>query len=156
MRFTATLTNPKPPGAIETRGEFGPWAAGEPGDTPLRGAYTFAHADLGVFKGIDGDLTLGGRYSGVLERIGVRGKTVTPNFTVTVAGNPVALSTAFNAIVDGTNGNTWLDPVNATLPRFDDRGARRRRPRRGRARTRSDARRADRSARRSKICCGWR
>lgn len=124
MRYTATLTNPKPPGAIETRGEFGPWAAGEPGDTPLRGAYTFSHADLGVFKGISGDLSSEGVYSGVLERIGVKGKTTTPNFTVTLAGNPVALSTAFTAVVDGTNGNTWLDPVNATLlqSRIEARG----------------------------------
>ncbi len=115
MKYRATLTNPKPPGAIETTGEFGPWATTEPGDTPLRGAYTFSHADLGVFKGIDGDLSSEGTYSGVLERIGVRGMTRTPNFVVTLAGNPVALSTAFAAVVDGTNGNTWLDPVNATF-----------------------------------------
>jgi hypothetical protein len=115
MQYTATLTNYKPPGQIETNGEFGPWAAGEPGDTPVRGAYTFSNADLGVFDGIDGDLSSEGAYSGILERIGVRGKTSTPNFMVTVAGNPVALSTTFAAIVDGTNGNTWLDPVNATF-----------------------------------------
>jgi hypothetical protein len=115
MQYTATLTNPKPPGAIETKGEFGPWAPTEPGDTPIRGAYTFSHADLGVFKGIDGDLSSEGTYSGVLERIGVRGTTKTPNFVVTLAGNPVALSTSFAAVVDGTNGNTWLDPVNATF-----------------------------------------
>ena len=115
MQYSATLTNPKPPGAIETNGEFGPWARAEPGDTPIRGAYTFSHADLGVFKGIDGDLSSEGTYSGVLERIGVRGATKTPNFVVTIAGNPVALSTSFAAVVDGTNGNTWLDPVNASF-----------------------------------------
>lgn len=115
MQYTATLTNPKPPGSIETKGEFGPWARGEPGETPVRGAYTFKDANLGVFKGIDGDLQSEGSYSGILERIGVRGKTVTPNFMITAAGNPVPLTTAFAATVDGTNGNTWLDPVNATL-----------------------------------------
>jgi len=115
MQFTATLTNPKPPGAIETRGEFGPWAAGEPGDTPVRGGYTFAHADLGVFKGIAGKLQSQGAYTGTLDRISVKGTTTTPDFMLTSAGNAVALSTAFNAIVDGTNGNTWLDPVNATF-----------------------------------------
>jgi hypothetical protein len=115
MKYSATLTNPKPPGAIETTGEFGPWAPTEPGDTPVRGAYTFSHADLGVFKGIDGDLSSKGTYSGVLERIGVRGTTTTPDFMVTLAGNPVALSTSFAAVVDGTNGNTWLDPVSASF-----------------------------------------
>jgi hypothetical protein len=115
MRYTATLTNPKPPGSIETSGELGPWTAGEPGLTRLRGSYTFSHADLGVFKGIDGDLSSEGVYTGVLERIGVRGKAITPDFMVTLAGNPVALSTTFAAVVDGTNGNTWLDPVKATF-----------------------------------------
>jgi hypothetical protein len=34
---------------------------------------------------------------------------------VDVAGQPVHLQTTFAAIVDGTNGNTWLEPVQATL-----------------------------------------
>ncbi len=114
-RFRATLTNPKPPGEIETEGTFGPWSAGEPALTPLEGKYTFRKADLGVFKGIGGLLDSDGAFGGVLERIEVNGRTTTPDFVVTVGGHPVPLTTQFHSVVDGTNGNTWLDPVNAKL-----------------------------------------
>jgi hypothetical protein len=115
MRFEATLTNPKPPGSIETSGSFGPWAKAEPGDTPLHGSYTFDKADLGVFKGIGGTLASRGKFGGALGRIAVVGATTTPDFQITLAGNPVPLDTTFQAIVDGTNGNTWLKPVTAKV-----------------------------------------
>jgi hypothetical protein len=111
--FRATLRNPTPPGDIQTQGTFGPWAPDEPATTPLKGQYTFRDADLGVFKGIDGTLTSEGAFTGVLERIEVDGRTSTPDFAVTEGGNPVQLDTEFHAIVDGTNGNTWLKPVHA-------------------------------------------
>ncbi len=113
--FEATLRNPTPPGDIITRGTFGPWAAGEPSRTPLRGEYNFAQADLGVFKGISGMLASEGKFAGVLERIDVDGRATIPDFTVKTGGHPVKLETTFHAIVDGTNGNTWLDPVHATF-----------------------------------------
>ena len=115
MRFTARLTNPTPPGEIDTTGNFGPWVSGEPHDTPVSGNYVFEKADLGVFKGIGGTLSSTGAFDGTLGRIVVKGKTTTPDFTVTIAGNPVQLDTTFQAIVDGTNGNTWLKPVEATV-----------------------------------------
>jgi hypothetical protein len=45
----------------------------------------------------------------------VDGKTDTPDFQLTHFGAPMALHTEFHAHVDGTNGDTWLDPVQATL-----------------------------------------
>jgi hypothetical protein len=113
--FEATLRNPTPPGDIITTGTFGPWAAGEPSRTPLRGEYNFAQANLGVFKGISGTLESEGKFAGVLERIDVDGRATIPDFTVTTGGHPMKLATTFHAIVDGTNGNTWLDPVHATF-----------------------------------------
>jgi hypothetical protein len=113
--FEATLRNPTPPGDIITTGTFGPWAAGEPSRTPLRGEYNFAQADLGVFKGISGTLASEGKFAGVLERIDVDGRATIPDFTVKTGGHPVKLETTFHATVDGTNGNTWLDPVHATF-----------------------------------------
>ena len=115
MRFTATLTNPKPPGAIEASGEFGPFDREEPSGTPLGGRYVFERADLGVFKGIAGILSSKGTFKGVLERIEVAGQTSTPDFQVTVAGHRVPLETTFSAVVDGTNGNTFLVPVNGSF-----------------------------------------
>jgi hypothetical protein len=113
MEFTATLTNPKPAGQIESRGFFGPWNADHPGATALGGSYSFSHADLGVFKGIGGILSSTGTYQGTLDRIVVDGETDTPDFQVKISGHPVALHTDFHAIVDGTDGNTYLQPVRA-------------------------------------------
>jgi hypothetical protein len=56
-----------------------------------------------------------GEFKGILERIDVDGTTTTPDFGLGVDGNPVPLDTKFHAIVDGTTGNTMLDPVHAKL-----------------------------------------
>ena len=114
-KFTAQLTNAVPPGEIETKGNFGPWNADDPGQTPLAAEYTFDKADLGVFKGISGTLSSTGKFSGVLEKLEVEGKTSTPDFTVTIGGHPLDLETVFSATVDGTNGDTLLHPVTAHL-----------------------------------------
>ena len=113
MSFQATLTNPTPPGLIDSTGKFGPWRADDPGRTPVSGTYTFGHADLNVFRGIGGTLSSEGKYEGVLDRIEVQGETDTPDFTVTISGNPVHLKTEFIAIVDGRDGDTLLQPVTA-------------------------------------------
>jgi hypothetical protein len=115
MPFEATLTNAVPPGEIETSGRFGPWRAEEPGETPIDGRFDFDRADLGFFKGIAGILSARGTFAGTLERLDIHGQTETPEFRVTSAGNPVPLRTTYHAIVDGTNGNTILDPVNGSF-----------------------------------------
>jgi hypothetical protein len=113
--FRARLTNPVPPGELDVDGTFGPWSAKEPSDTPLGATYEFRDADLGVFKGIRGVLRSTGSFKGVLKRIEVAGTTDVPKFALDDVGQAVPLKTQFTAIVDGTNGNTWLKPVNAQL-----------------------------------------
>jgi hypothetical protein len=113
MKFNAILANPKPPGDIQSTGEFGPWQSDDPSLTPVSGSYTFQNADLSIFKGIGGKLSSEGTYKGVLERIVVDGWTDTPDFSLKVSGQPVHLKTQFHAIVDGTDGDTYLEPVNA-------------------------------------------
>ena len=115
MKYDASLTNPKPPGQIHAFGEFGPWAADNPSDSPIKGDYTFDHADLGVFKGIAGILNSTGKFEGVLSSIKAKGQARVPDFRLTMANNPVPLKTDFEVLVDGTNGNTILQPVHATL-----------------------------------------
>ena len=115
MKYDATLTNAKPPGEIQSKGSFGPWAATEPGDTPLAGEYDFKNADLGVFTGIAGVLHSTGEFAGTLDSIEVKGEASVPDFRLKRAGNAVPLSTQFNVLVDGTNGNTVLKPVTGTL-----------------------------------------
>lgn len=115
MAFSASLQNAVPPGAIETSGTFGPWGRETPGQTPLEGKFTFERADLGVFKGISGILSAVGTFGGTLERIEVHGVTDTPDFTVTAGGHPMPLHATYHAIVDGTNGNTLLEKVDASF-----------------------------------------
>ncbi len=115
MKYDASLTNAKPPGRIRTTGTFGPWRAGEPGDTPVTGDYVFEKADLGVFAGIAGTLESSGRYEGKLSAITARGEASVPDFRLRRTGTAVPLFARFAVLVDGTNGNTVLQPVAAML-----------------------------------------
>ena len=115
MGFQAELTNPRPVGIIYTKGSFGPWVVDDPRATPITGEYRFEHADLSSFKGIAGILSSTGSYHGVLRDLTVDGETDTPDFRLTHFGNALPLRTRFHATVDATNGNTRLDPVDATL-----------------------------------------
>ncbi|HEY6765825.1 MAG TPA: AsmA-like C-terminal region-containing protein [Candidatus Sulfotelmatobacter sp.] len=115
LRFDATLVNPKPVGDIKSIGFFGPLNEDSPRDSAVKGDYSFTNADLGTLKGIGGILSSTGQYGGTLGRIEVQGKTETPDFRLDITGHPVPLRTDFHAIVDGTDGDTYLDPVQAQL-----------------------------------------
>ena len=115
LHFDADLTNPKPVGNVLSSGSFGPWQADSPRDTPVSGTYSFSHADLGTIEGIGGILSSTGEYGGTLDNIVVDGKTDTPDFRVATAGRMVPLQTEFHAIVDGTTGDTYLQPVKAKI-----------------------------------------
>jgi len=115
VNFDADVTVPKPHGAAHATGTIGPWNQTDPGESALEGKYTFDNADLGSFKGIAGTLSSTGNYQGTLRELLVDGDTDTPNFALTHFGHTMALHTHFHAKVDATNGDTWLEPVNATL-----------------------------------------
>ena len=115
LRFVATLRNPKPVGDIQSAGLFGPLNENSPRDSAVEGDYAFTNADLGTLKGIAGILSSTGHYAGTLGRIEVAGETDTPDFRIAVSGHPVPLHTDFHAIVDGTDGDTYLNPVKATI-----------------------------------------
>src|SRR5215470_264525 len=111
--YQARLTNAVPSGEIISSGRFGPWQPDEPSLTPLSGNYSFIHADLDPFPGIAGKLDSTGSFEGILERIVADGETTTPDFALDVTAHPLALNTQFHAIIDGTSGDTALDPVRA-------------------------------------------
>jgi len=113
LRFDATLVNPKPVGNIKSAGSFGPFREDSPRETAVAGAYSFTQADLGTLPGIGGMLSSTGKYTGSLGKIEVSGVTDTPDFQLDTSGHPVALHTDFQAIVDGTDGDTYLQPVRA-------------------------------------------
>ena len=115
MGFEAELTNPRPVGTIHTTGSLGPWVVEDPGESPLTGDYRFEKADLSGFKGIAGTLSSIGHYEGTLRNLVVDGETDTPDFRLTHFGTALPLHTKFHVKVDGTNGDTWLEPVEAML-----------------------------------------
>lgn len=115
MGFDAELTNPRPVGTIHSTGSFGPWLVEDPGESPITGDYRFDHADLAGFNGIAGILSSTGHYQGTLRNMTVDGEADVPDFRLSHFGAAQALDTRFHAKVDGTNGDTWLEPVDATL-----------------------------------------
>jgi hypothetical protein len=115
MKYDVSLLNAKPPGTIYSTGTFGPWRSGEPGETPVAGDYMFEKANLGVFAGIAGIMDSTGKFEGRLSALTVHGRASVPDFRLRISGNRVPLTARFTALVDGTNGNTILQPVTATL-----------------------------------------
>jgi AsmA-like C-terminal region len=113
--YNATLVNSIPKGDIHAKGTFGPWNNDSPGDSAVTGRYTFDHADLNTIKGIGGILSSVGDFTGQLNDITVDGTTETPDFSLDTANHAMPLHTKFHAIVDGTSGDTYLQPVQARL-----------------------------------------
>jgi hypothetical protein len=113
--YDATLVNAIPKGNIHATGTFGPWDNDSPGDSTVTGHYTFDHADLNTIKGIGGMLSSVGDFTGQLNRIVADGTTDTPNFSLDTANHAMPLHTKFHAIIDGTSGDTYLQPVKARL-----------------------------------------
>src|SRR6185437_5891793 len=58
-----------------------------------------------------------GNYEGTLRNMTVDGETDTPDFRLSSGGEAMHLRTQFHAEVDGTNGNTRLQNVDAKLGR---------------------------------------
>jgi len=84
-----------------------------PSKTPAVGQYIFQNADLGTLKGLKGILSSKGEFSGPLDYLNVNGATDTPDFNLRMADHPMALHTDFSVVVDGTNGDTYLNSVTA-------------------------------------------
>ena len=112
--FEATLTNPTPAGEIAVVGAFGPWHGEEPSLTPIEGSFLF-DADLGTIKGIGGALHAEGTFGGPLEYIRTSGRTRTEGFHLSTGGARFPLLVDYDAIVDGTNGDTRLERVDGQL-----------------------------------------
>ena len=73
------------------------------------------NANLDTINGLAGVLSSTGEFHGPLNRIEVQGTTDTPKFQIDAGGQPVPLKTRFTAIVDGSDGDTYLKQVDATF-----------------------------------------
>jgi hypothetical protein len=119
LNYDAVLVNPKPVGDVRSTGHFGPWQSDNPRDTPLDGSYEFTHADLASIHGIGGVLASTGRFGGTLGEIAVDGVADVPDFRLDISDHALPLHTEFHAVVDGTTGDTRLDPVRARIGRSE-------------------------------------
>jgi hypothetical protein len=117
LSYKVAFHNPLPPGEIQSAGEFGPWNSADPGQTRVAGKYSFEHADLGIFPGIGGTMSSEDDFRGVLEHIEAHGTVEVPDFEVTSGGHPVPLHSRFQAVVNATNGDVFLEKVESTLLR---------------------------------------
>lgn len=115
MNYVADVLNPKPLGPVHAEGSFGPWVTADPGLSDISGTYHMEKAEMGVFKGIAGLITSDGKFAGTMRNISITGTARVPDFRLLHFGTPVPLATRFDARVDGTDGDTWLDKVDATL-----------------------------------------
>jgi uncharacterized protein involved in outer membrane biogenesis len=115
--FQARLTNPLPTGLVDTKGTFGPWNVDDPGKTAVIGTYDFSRADLSTLQGLQGTLSSKGKFDGKLTAIHVSGSSETDDFNLQLGGHPVRLTATFDALVDGTDGTTRLQQVDAKLDR---------------------------------------
>jgi hypothetical protein len=119
LNYTALLKNPKPVGNVRSTGHFGPWQGDNPRDTPIDGSFEFTQADLSSIHGIGGMLAVSGQFGGTLGGIAVDGVADVPDFRLDISDHSLPLHTEFHAVVDGTTGDTRLDPVRARLGRSE-------------------------------------
>ena len=110
VTYHVELTNTEPPGEIRSAGQLGPWSQDDPASTKLSGSYTYEHVRLGIFEGIAGTLSSRGKFSGTLGHIDAEGTVDIPDFKV-VGGHACHMVSDFHAVVDGTNGDTYLSRV---------------------------------------------
>ena len=115
--YHAVLLNTEPPGEIRSDGLIGPYNEDDPGSTPVTGSYTYEHANLGVFEGISGTLSSQGKFSGTIGHIDANGEADVPDFHVSGSSHSVHLISKFQAVVNGTNGDTYLQNVDSHFQR---------------------------------------
>jgi len=115
MTYEAKLTNPVPVGLVQAKGTVGPWRRDDGPATPLTGEYTFTDADLSTINGIGGTLSSTGTFTGQLTAINAIGEAQVPNFNLDLGGKPVPLTAKFNTLIDGTDGTTILNRVDAKI-----------------------------------------
>jgi hypothetical protein len=115
FNYDAVFLNAIPPGEIQTRGHFGPWNSSDPGQTPVSGTYQFEHAYLGVFHGIDGQLTSHDNFHGTLAQVEAHGSVEIPDFKVRRAARSAPIETQYDSFVDALNGDVRLEHVESKI-----------------------------------------
>jgi len=113
ITFDVTLNNSDLPGEIRSMGAWGPWNPKQPGITPVHGEYVYRNANLAAFPVVSGTLNSQGKFSGELSRIYARGTVRIADFQVKDTSHRRQVSAAYRAVVDGTDGNVFLNQASA-------------------------------------------
>jgi hypothetical protein len=113
--YDVSFLNALPPGEIQSRGHFGPWNSGEPGQTPVFGTYKFERADLGIFPGVEGFLTSHDNFRGTLAKIETHGSVEIPDFKTRRAARSARIESKYESLVDALNGDVQLEHVESTI-----------------------------------------
>ena len=111
--YRTALSISKPPGEIHATGTFGPWNENDPARTAVSGSYTYTNANLGVFDKLAGTLCSKGSFQGTLAHLRTDGEAHVLNLRIDDARHRVPLRTTFHAVVNGTNGDTYLQSIYA-------------------------------------------
>jgi hypothetical protein len=119
LSYKTVLANTEPPGIIRSEGKFGPWHPENPGQAQVSGDFTYEDIRLGVFGGISGTASARGKFAGRLDHIDSEGAVEIPNFHVSGSALTTRLAVDYHAIVNGTNGDTTLQPVRARFLRCE-------------------------------------
>ena len=115
VMFDAQLQNPKPPGLIHTSGSFGPWIVADPGEQPhQRRLHLQSRRPLGLQRHRR-DVGLDRQVRRHTARHDSRWPDRHSRLSAIALRPHHDAAHHFHARVDGTNGDTWLDPVDATL-----------------------------------------
>ena len=113
--FSATVDTPLPQDRAMVTGTVGPFPRGDFDQLPIVAEYTFA-GDAGSVPGLDGRLEATGAILGTLERLATNGTVTSAAIGVRgTNGGRVPMTAAFEAVLDGTNGDLVLTKVATTL-----------------------------------------
>ena len=113
LRLETVLKSANPPGELFVKADFGPLQTKKPGSTPISGTFHFTKADLSQYQVIGGLLSSSGGFRGTLGHAEVDGSAVIDNFEVSSSRHPFGLSSEFETIVNGTNGDVSIQKVGA-------------------------------------------
>jgi len=114
MQGHATVRSIIPPGDILADVTFGPWDGDVPARTPVSGTFSFQNADLSTLPGgVAGTLSTEGHLDGMMERIAADGSAKAPDFSLKTSEHPVDLTAKFHVIIDGAEGETRIDHLEA-------------------------------------------
>jgi AsmA-like C-terminal region len=115
FRFDTVVENSIPKGTIHAKGSFGPWLPEEPGATPVEGTFEYNNAQLNTVPGIAGVLNSQGKFAGTLDHVEADGRLSVPNFRVAHSTHTENLQSDFQAVVNGTDGDTFLKSVHVSF-----------------------------------------